>query len=224
LPRHNEIQEHEIHDLGKVQEERRINLLHKERTMNARQLLARFATVLLVVSAISFAQTPTVPRSADKPLSQDTILKAADINAHLFPTTVFFRGQTATSQMDNSGGVRYADGLMVLAALVDNSGYSSQIRVKYQAYLIAEVPIQIGGETLNPGAYGFGFLDDNKFVVMDIGAQEVLHATSTRDADMHRPMPLQFVATPDASTYRLYHGRDYIEFHRSAGPRDVDQK
>jgi hypothetical protein len=182
--------------------------------MNARQLLARLATVLLVVSAISFAQTPT--HVADKPLSQDTILKAADINAHLFPTTVFFSGQTATSQMDNAGGVHFADGQLVLAALVDNSGYSSQVRVKYQAYLITEVPIEIGGQTLNPGAYGFGFLDDNKFVVMDIGAHDVLKATSTRDADIHRPMPLQFVATPDASVFRLYHGRDYIEFHHVA--------
>ena len=189
--------------------------------MNARHLLARFATVLLVVSAISFAENP-IPAAA-QPQGRDTILKAGDINAHLFPTTVFFSGQTATSQMDNAGGVRFADGQLVLAALVDNSGYSSQIRVKYQAYLIAEVPIQIGGATLNPGAYGFGFLDDNKFVLMDIGAHDVLHATSTRDADIHRPMPLQFVATPDGSAYRLYHGRDYVEFHRSAGPRDVDQ-
>ncbi len=190
--------------------------------MNTRHTLVHLAMLLLIVTAVSLALSPTL--GAAPPQAKDTILSATDINAHLFPTTVFLRGQTTTTQMDNSGGVRFADGLMVLAALVDNSGYSSQIKVKYQAYLIVEVPIQIGGQTLYPGAYGFGFLDDNKFVVMDIAAHDVLQATSTHDGDIRRPMPLQFVATPDAGTYRLYHGRDYIEFHRNAGPRDVDQQ
>ncbi|MGO9639806.1 MAG: hypothetical protein ACLP1Y_00680 [Candidatus Acidiferrales bacterium] len=180
--------------------------------MNARHTLARFATLLVVASAISFAQSPSP--AATPAQAKDTILKATDISARLFPTTVFFRGQTTTVEMDNIGGVRYADGFLVLAGLVDSSGYASQLREKYQAYLIAEVPIEIGGQTLKPGAYGFAFLDNNRFSVMDLGANDVLQATSTRDADIHRPVPLQIIATPDAGSYRLYHGRDYIEFHR----------
>jgi len=208
----NEIHHIEIQDPGHVCELRPTNLVNKENFMNTRRTLAHFASVLLVVSAIAFAGSPSSTAAPQQ--TKDTILGATDINAHLFPTTIFFRGQTTTTQMDNVGGVRYADGLLVLAALVDNSGYASQIRVKFQAYLITEVPIEIGGQTLNSGAYGFGFLDDNKFVVMDIGAHDLLQATSTHDGDIRRPVPLQFVATPDASTYRLYHGRDYVEFHR----------
>jgi hypothetical protein len=180
-----------------------MNMLHK---------FARLALTLFVASAICFAQSASQEPAA--PQAKEAILSATDITAHLFPPTVFFRGQTATVQMDNSGGVRYADGFMVLAALVDSSGYASQIRVKYQAYLITEVPIVIAGQALKPGAYGFGFLDNNKFVLMDLGANDILHATSMHDKDIHRPIPLQFMAGGMADHYRLYHGRDYVEFHR----------
>ena len=101
-----------------------------------------------------------------------------------------------------------------MAGLVDSSGYSSGIREKYQAYLITEVPLEIGGQTIKPGAYGAGFLEGNKFVVMDLGANDVFQASSTKDAEMKRPVPLQFVAGPDAGKYRLYKGRYYVEFHR----------
>ena len=60
------------------------------------------------------------------------------------PAQVFFRGQSATVQMRNSGGIRYADGMFTIMALVDTSGYSSGIQQKYQAYLITEVPLQVG--------------------------------------------------------------------------------
>jgi hypothetical protein len=184
--------------------------------MKVRRTSTLLALLLLAASGISFAQN-TPPPAASAPAAQAVqpgILSATDITDHLFPPSVFFRGQTATVQMDNAGGVRYADGFLVLAGLVDSSGYASRIREKYQAYLIVEVPIEIGGQTLKPGAYGFGFLDNNRFVVMDLGANDVLQSTSTHDADIHRPIPLQFVAGGDGGSYRLYHGRDFVEFHR----------
>jgi len=181
--------------------------------MNTNEKFLRFASVVLLVFAFVFAQSLSPVAAA--PQGQAKILASTDINAHLFPTVVFFHGQTATSQMDNSGGLKFSDGLLVLAALVDNSGYSTQIRMKYQGYLLTELPIEIGGQTLKPGAYGFGFLDNNVFTVMDVGANDVLTATSTRDAAISHPVPLQFVATPDGANYRLYHGRDYVELHRA---------
>jgi hypothetical protein len=50
---------------------------------------------------------------------------------------------------------------------------------------------------------------------MDIGANDVLNATSQRDAELKRPVPMQVLATSTAGTYRLYAGRDYVEFHRA---------
>ncbi len=97
--------------------------------------------------------------------------------------------------------------------MVDTSGYSSDVQAKYQAYFITEVPIKIGGKSLPAGIYGVGFIPGNKFVVTDVGAHDVLTATSASDQDMKRPMPLQVVA--DASGgFRLYEGRNYVHFSR----------
>jgi len=144
---------------------------------------------------------------------RDTVLKAADITAKLFPETVFFRGQSAPVQMRNTAGVHFSDERYVLAGMVDNSGYSTGIREKYQAYLLTEVPLQIGGQKLPPGAYGMGFVDGGKFVVLDLGANDLLAVSSSRDAEMKRPVPLQVVAA-EGGKYRLYMGRDFVEFRR----------
>jgi hypothetical protein len=98
--------------------------------------------------------------------------------------------------------------------LVDNSGYSSGVRERYQAYFITEVPLEIGGQSLKPGAYGIGFLDADKFIVMDIGANDLFTTGSKKDADLKHPVPLQVVAG-DGGNYRLYKGRDFVEFHRA---------
>jgi len=148
------------------------------------------------------------------PAAKEVILKAADISPKIFPERVFFRGQTAPAQLRNTGGVHFADDLYLLAGLVDSSGYSSGIHEKFQGYLLNEVTLQIGDQTLKPGAYAFGFIAGGKFVVMDLGANDVLQGTSQKDAEMKRPMPLQVVASASGGGYRLYSGRDYVEFHR----------
>jgi hypothetical protein len=141
-----------------------------------------------------------------------TILKPADM-AKILPATVFYRGQSATTQGRNSGGVKFADGYYVFASLVDTSGYSTGIAAKYQAYFITEVPIRIGGQRLAAGAYGVGFIAGDKFIVTDLGAHEVFTVSSKNDADLKRPMPLQVLPDP-AHGFRLYAGRAYVVFER----------
>jgi hypothetical protein len=133
--------------------------------------------------------------------------------AKILPATVFYCGQTATTQERNSGGVKFTDGHYVWASLVDTSGYSTGIAAKYQAYLITEVPIHIGGQRLTVGAYGIGFIAGNKFVVTDLGAHDVFTASSKNDPDLKRPTPLQVLPNP-AHGFRLYAGRAYVVFER----------
>jgi hypothetical protein len=181
--------------------------------------MTRFAKycALLSVLLLTFSlwQPQTVVAGNPPAEGKEVVLKAADITAKIFPERVFFRGQSAPVQFRNSGGVHFADDLYVLAGMVDSSGYSTGIREKYQAYLLNEVTLEIAGQTLKPGAYGIGFLNGGKFVVMDLGANDVIQAASQHDADMKRPTPLQVVAAAAAGTYRLYAGRDYVEFHRA---------
>ncbi len=179
--------------------------------MRVRTFAVLISALLLVISNAAIASAQTAATTAP---AKEGVLKAAEVGDKLFPDKVFFRGQSASVQARNTGGVRYSDGMLVMAGLVDNSGYSTGLKEKYQAYLITEVSVEIGGQTLKPGAYGIGFLDGNKFVVMDIGANDVLQVSSTKDAEMKRPVPLQVVAGSAAGAYRLYKGRDYVEFHR----------
>jgi hypothetical protein len=142
----------------------------------------------------------------------DTVLKAVEAQK-LLPASVFYAGKSATTQLRNSGGVKFADGHYVLATLVDTSGYSTGIAAKYQAYFIVEVPIKIGGQDLPAGIYGIGFIAGNKLVVTDVGAHDVVTVSTDKDAAIQRPMPLQVVADP-AGGFRLYAGRAYVTFSR----------
>lgn len=164
----------------------------------------------LAIAALGLA-TLAVP-AAMTAQQGDAVLKPAD-TAKLLPEKVYFRGQSATTQVRNSGGVKFSDGFFVLATLVDTSGYSTDLQSKYQAYFITEVPIKIGGESLPAGVYGVGFLAGGKFVVMDVGARDVLTVSSATDAGLQRPRPLQVTADP-AGGYRLYAGRSYVSFGR----------
>ncbi len=144
--------------------------------------------------------------------TKDTVLQAADAQK-LLPAAVYYKGQTASTQLRNSGGVKFADGLYVLATMVDTSGYSTDVSTKYQAYFITETPIKIGGESLAAGIYGVGFIGDDKFVVTDVGAHDVLTVSYSVDKEMKRPRPLQVQADP-AGGFRLYSGRKYVTFSR----------
>jgi hypothetical protein len=77
----------------------------------------------------------------------DTVLKPAEMEK-LFPASVYYHGQTATTQLRNSGREKFVNGSYVLAALVDTSGYSTAVTSKYQAYFVTDVPLKDGGENL----------------------------------------------------------------------------
>src|SRR5262249_3031424 len=117
------------------------------------------------------------------------VLTAAELKQFV-PSVYFFRGQSATVQLRNSGGFRISPDKLVLAALVDTSGYAHDVQEKYQGLLITEVKLNIGGSELTPGQYGFGFNADGKFRVMDVAANDVFKVDIQSDDSMKRPVPL----------------------------------
>jgi hypothetical protein len=171
-----------------------------------------FAGIFSVTAPI--AQTAAGQSSAATSNStQVSVLNAVE-TAKIMPASVFFRGQSASIQGRNSGGVRFAGNSLMLVSLVDTSGYSSQVQEKYQAYLMTESALDVDGHHLAPGAYGCGFVSGDSFVVMDIGGHDIFTAHSTHDVDLHRPTPLQILAAPATpGEYRLYAGRNYVSFH-----------
>ncbi len=172
----------------------------------------RNQAILRMAAAGMMAVAMMAAPGAIQAQGSDTILKPADIQK-LLPASVYYKGQSAPTQLRNSSGVKLADGFFVLATLVDTSGYASDVQAKYQAYFITEVPLKVGGESLPAGIYGVGFVADNKFVVTDVGAHDVLTVNAGEDAGLKRPLPLQVVVDP-AGGFRLYAGRKYVIFSR----------
>ena len=114
---------------------------------------------LAILGAIVFAllASAVAQQVSKHMLSSDELKKAV-------PEEYFFRGQKAPVQLRNAVGFQLADGRMMLAALVDASGYSTAIQQKYQGMLITESNLNIAGSELKPGEYGFGFSADGKFM------------------------------------------------------------
>jgi len=127
----------------------------------------------------------------------------------LMPPSVFFQGQTATTQLRNSFGVRSGKGGLVLAGLVDTGGYSTAVRAKYQFYLLSDTAFEIAGKKLTPGAYGCGFVQED-FLLMDLGGNELFRGHLSHDPAMPRPRPLQILSGKSPGEFRLYLGRDFV--------------
>jgi len=125
----------------------------------------------------------------------------------IVPTTYFFAGQSAAVQLRNAAGLKNSGGKVVLAALVDTSGYSAAIAEKYQGLLITETKLSFDGATLDPGEYGFGFKDD-KFTVMNVAGTDQFSVASHGDDQVKHPVPLKL--EKDGAGYRLYAGRKYV--------------
>jgi hypothetical protein len=179
--------------------------------MKAIVCLIKSSLFICFIALTVLATAGQSPVTASNP-AQASVLNAGEA-AKIMPMSVFFRGQSASVQGRNSGGVRFGDGSLILASLIDTSGYSSQVQEKYQAYLITESAVDIDGHSLAPGAYGCGFLNGDHFIVMDIGGHDLFTAHSTHDADLQRPTPLQIMKSPHATgEYRLYAGRNYVSF------------
>ena len=133
-------------------------------------------------------------------LTADQVKKAA-------PTSFFFAGQNAAAQLRNTAGLKNSAGKLVLAGLVDTSGYATAIAEKYQGFLITEIKLSFDGGTLDPGAYGFGF-KDGKFTVMNVAGTDIFSIASQNDDKLQHPVPLKL--EKDGAQYRLYAGPKYV--------------
>jgi hypothetical protein len=125
----------------------------------------------------------------------------------LAPGTYFFAGQSAAVQVRNTAGFKNSAGKIVLAGLVDTSGYSTAIQEKYQGFLITETKLSFDGAALDPGEYGFGFVD-GKFIVMNVASTDLFSIAGQNDDQLKHPVPLKF--EKDGAAYRLYAGRKYV--------------
>ncbi|HTS04820.1 MAG TPA: hypothetical protein VMP68_04490 [Candidatus Eisenbacteria bacterium] len=159
------------------------------------------ASTILGLLILSMLGSALAQQASKHVLSADEVKKVT-------PAEYFYRGHKGPVQMRNAVGFELADGKMTLAALVDVSGYASSVAQKYQGLLITESKLNIGGSSLSPGQYGFGFTADGKFVVTDVADSDVLSASYETDQALPHPVPLKLVA--DGEGYKLYVGKKWI--------------
>ena len=136
-----------------------------------------------------------------------TVLAGAEVT-RIVPPGFYFQGQSAQTQMRNAAAARFGSKRYVIAGMVDTAGYSTDVREKYQGFLITDSPVRIGGFELGVGAYGFGFVNDGKFVVLDLSGKELFSTQSENDKNLKRPRPLMM--SKGGSGIRLYNGRSYV--------------
>jgi hypothetical protein len=161
-----------------------------------------FVTILAAVQISNVCAQDAARPSTLKP----GVLSAADVKS-ISPTTYYYAGHAASVQIRNTVGMRTQDGKNILAGMVDTSGYSTGIQQKYQGYFITEAKIHVEGTEVAPGEYGFGFMDD-KFILTNVAADEILNVQSKVDDQLKRPVPLK--VTDENGGYRLYAGKKYV--------------
>jgi hypothetical protein len=160
----------------------------------------------LFVTATLLALTATIVFGSvvqDKPV----IVTGSELT-RLVPNSFYFKGQSAPTQIRNTAAAKLGAERFVIVGLVDTSGYSAEIRAKYEGFFITDSPIKVNGEALPTGAYGFGFANDGKMNVMDISGKDVLSVSSTNDKELRRPRPLMMTRSDDE--IRFYSRRDYV--------------
>ena len=158
-------------------------------------LLSITPAILMPSSAIA-AQT-SAPPPATSSLPEGTLFSPAQL-ASLLPATVYFQGRTASLQLRNAAGLHFGGKSILWTALVDTSGYASDVQERYEFYLVTEGTLRIGTTVLQPGAYGGGF-PGGHLVIMDLGGHTLAQGPTQDLPQAVRPRPLQLLLTaPDA--------------------------
>jgi hypothetical protein len=162
--------------------------------------------LLYSAAVLAIAFTCMVPVNGQR-RSTVEVLSDKD-SAVVIPTSFYFAGQSAPTQLRNAAAARIGKDRLVIVGMVDTSGYSTEISGKYEGFFITDSPIRIGNKTLGTGAYGFGFSKDGKLNIFDLSSKQILFVNAQNDAEMKRPRPLQMISKPNG--VRFYKGRSYV--------------
>jgi len=135
------------------------------------------------------------------------VLSGAQLT-RIVPAGFFFEGQSAPTQMRNAAAARFGAKQHVVAGMVDTSGYSADVRSRYEGFFIIDTPMIVGGQELATGAYGFGFVENNRFTISDVGGTQLFTVNTEPDRNLRRPRPLMMAR--GAGGVRLYSGRRYV--------------
>ncbi len=133
------------------------------------------------------------------------------------PKDFYLEGNAIPTQKRNAVLVHTPGKARVVLALIDTTGYSSDITTKYVGMIITEAELSLCGNKIGVGSYGFGWSrpprgeeGPGRFSLYNQAGASVIECSTSRDNEIKQPRPLQVVPKKDG-TALLYYGRHSIE-------------
>jgi len=133
------------------------------------------------------------------------------------PKDFYLEGNAIPTQKRNAALLKTPAGARVLFALIDTTGYSSQIQQKYEGMIINEGKVTLCGHAIGIGSFGFGLTkpaatsaEEAKFFVYNQAGGKVAECALKKDAELKQPVPLQVVVSKGGPT-KLYLGKNWLE-------------
>jgi hypothetical protein len=133
------------------------------------------------------------------------------------PTDFYVVGEHIPVEKRNAAVLKNAKGARVVMALIDTTGYSSQIRQKYIGMLITETKLSVCGNAIGVGSYGFGLdrpaatsSEPAHFRIYNQAGEQVGDCSAKRDDSIKQPRPLS-VVTATGGPAKLLLGKYVIE-------------
>jgi hypothetical protein len=133
------------------------------------------------------------------------------------PADFYLEGNRIPVDKRNAVLLKNDKGARVVLGIIDTTGYSSQIKQKYTGMLITETKIEVCGNALGVGSYGFGLERpaptsnaDAPFKIYNQAGEKVGECATKKDDSVKQPRPLA-VTTAKGGPAKLYLGKYVIE-------------
>lgn len=128
-----------------------------------------------------------------------------------FVKDFYLEGNSIPTERRNAALIKTPSGARVEFALLDTSGYSSEVQEKYSGMIISEGPISVCGVKLGVGSYGFGTKlphppgsGQAQVYFYDQAGTKVGQCSASKDTQLKTPKPLQVMIS--GAKARLYLG------------------
>jgi hypothetical protein len=169
--------------------------------------MKRFAAGGLILAAITILVG--MPRGAFAQGAFEQLSGKAFESA--IPNDFYLEGNRIPVEKRNAVLLKTPAGARLVFALIDTTGYSSQIKQKYIGMVITEGTVSVCSVSLSVGSYGFG-LDRpaGKFFLYNQAGEKVGDCAAEKDNAVKLPKPLNIVLSKEAGA-RLYLGRYFLE-------------
>jgi hypothetical protein len=133
------------------------------------------------------------------------------------PNDFYLEGNRIPVEKRNAVLLKTPGGARLIFALVDTTGYSSQIKQKYIGMVISEGSVSVCNLPLTVGSYGFGLekpattsSGEAKFFLYNQAGEKVGDCAAKKDSAVKQPKPLNIVLSKEGGA-RLYLGRYFLE-------------